>query len=135
MAGGKALVALHVLPDGQPQVIEHAVLIRVWAGSGDKDLEAEVRDDRADGEAEQHGGSEAPRRFEEHQAQGEKDQADPALSEKGNQFKERGEEAARGGMESVHGGGDALVEGFKGGVDPLGRCGHFHDVSPDDGFS
>ena len=59
MPGGEALVTFHILPDKQPELIENAAFIGVWARSGYQNLQNAVCKQCADGDAEEHCRAEA----------------------------------------------------------------------------
>ena len=110
VAGGEALVALQILPHGQPVLVKNAGLIHIGTGTRDPGLEDQIGDDGADGEAEAHGRAEAPGRAIDHQDQGQHDQKNAALAEKGDHFKKDREERAAQFIELVDSGGDGCIK-------------------------
>ena len=99
-----------------------------WWLTGRLHLEAEIGDDSADRDAEQHCGAEAPGWLAEHQAKRQQDQKNAALSQQRDKLKERSKEASGDMIQAMNRACDSLVEACKGGVDPLGRCSYLHEV-------
>ena len=95
MPGGEALVTFHVLPDEQPELIENAAFIGVWARSGYQNLQNAVCKQCADGDAEEHCRAEAAGFLKQHQGNGQQNENYTVMPEEGDELKKRSEKISR----------------------------------------
>ena len=130
VTGGEALVALNVLPDQQPELVENAAIVRIRARPRYEHLKDAVREYCPDGDAEEHGRTETAGPFEQHQRDGQQDEDDAVMAKERDELEKRREEIACPEIEIMYCGSYALVKAREHGVDPERSCGSLHENSP-----